>query len=175
VKATIWAGRIRLPAGFCYNCNAPATTTINIHSEGGIAGSGLLGAFGPAGLPHEVTYCQRCVVNATKEAPNRAAPTLGILLMALGFGVVAYFTDGADRVVALAVALAALGGLVAWLRYIRRPRAPGQTTRWRAFAVLNEGKDLLEGNREFLRIEYSNPRVLEEILRLNPGIEVTST
>jgi len=173
VKATIWAGGIRLPAGFCYNCNSPATTTISIYSEGGIASSGLLG-FGAAGPPHEVTYCQRCAVNANKEAPNRAAPTLGLLLMALGFGVVAYFTNGADRVVAFAVTLAALGGLVAWLRYIRRPREAGQTTRWRAFAVLNEGKDILEGNREFVRIEYSNPRVLEEILRLNPGIEVTS-
>ena len=174
MKATIWAGGIRLPAGFCYNRNVPATTTISIYSEGGIAGSGLLGSLSPAGSPHEVAYCQRCVVNATKEAPNRIAPTLGLLLLTLGFGVVAYFTDGADRVVALAVTLAALGGLAAWLRYIRRPLGAGQTTRWRAFAVLNEGKDLLAGNREFVRIEYSNPRVFEEILRLNPGIEVTS-
>jgi hypothetical protein len=92
----------------------------------------------------------------------------------LGFGAIATFTTGVDRIVSLTVAVAALGGLIAWLRYVRRPLEPGQTTRWRAFAVLNEGKDLLRLNREFMRIEYSNPLVLNEIRRLNPGIEVTA-
>jgi len=174
VKATIWARGITLPAGFCYNCNAPATTTIPLYSEGGIAGYGLLSAVAGGGTPYEVSYCERCAVNATKEAPDRLAPTIGLVLLVLGFGLVAYFTHGVDRLVALIVGLAALGGLLAWLRYIRLPLEPGQTTRWRAFAVLNEGKDLLRGNREFVRIEYSNPSVLEEIRRLNTGIEVTS-
>jgi hypothetical protein len=44
MKATIWARGITLPAGFCYNCNDPASTTIELYSEGGIAGYGLLGA-----------------------------------------------------------------------------------------------------------------------------------
>ncbi len=57
---------------------------------------------------------------------------------------------------------------------LRRPAEPGQTTRWRAFAVLNQGKDIFKRNREFVRIEYSNPRVLQEIVGLNPGIEVTA-
>ncbi len=174
VKATIWARGITLPAGFCYNCHDPATTTIALNSEGGIAGYGLLGTIAHDRTPYEVTYCDRCAVHATKEAPDRLAPTIGLVLLVLGFGVVTYFTDGVNRLVAFIVALSSLGGLLAWLRYIRRPLLPGQTTRWRAFAVLNAGKDLLEGNHEFVRIEYSNPRVLEEIRRLNPGVEITS-
>jgi hypothetical protein len=173
VKATIWARGITLPAGFCYNCNAPATAAIALYSEGGIGGYGLLGAVADGGTPYKVSYCERCATNATKEAPNRLAPTSGLVLLVLGFGVVAYFTDGVDRLIALIVAVAALGGFIAWFRYIRRPLEPGQTTRWRAFAVLNEGKDVLRGNREFVRIEYSNPRILDEIRRLNSGAEVT--
>jgi len=112
-------------------------------------------------------------VTAHKKAPERLPPTVGLLAVAIGFAVIAFLTTGGDRIVASTVAVASLGGVVAWLRHIRRPPQPEQTTRWRAFAVLNEGKDLLLLNREFVRIEYSNPRVLAEIVRLNPGVEVT--
>jgi len=185
MKATVWARPLILPSGFCYNCNAPSTTSISVSSEGGIAssvgvGHGLIVAAlaaaataAPSRSPHQITYCPRCAVTARKKAPERLPPTLGLLAAAIGFAVVAFLTTGGDRIVASTVAVAALGGLVAWLRYIRRPPQPGQTTRWRAFAVLNEGKDLLSLNREFVRIEYSNPRVLAEIIRLNPAVEVT--
>ena len=187
MKATIWARGFILPAGFCYNCNAPSTTSISVHSQGGIAsiiGSGIgsghglivaaLSAAATSGAPHQVSYCAPCAVTANKKPPDRVAGTLGLLLVALGFGAIALLTTSTDRLVTLTVALAALGGLIAWLRYVRRPLEPGQTTRWRAFAVLNEGRDLLHSNREFVRIEYSNPRVLDEIRRLNPGVEITS-
>jgi len=182
MKATIWARGFTLPASFCYNCNAPATVSVSIRSEGGIAssvsvGHGLLvaalSAAAIAGSPHQVPYCARCAVTAQKKAPERLAGTLGLALVVLGFAGVAILTTGTDRTVSLTVAVAAMGGLITWLRYVRRPLEPGQTTRWRAFAVLNEGKDLFQFNREFTRIEYSNPRVLDEIRRLNPGIDVT--
>ena len=183
MRATIWARGFTLPAGFCYNCNTPTTASISVRSEGGIASSvgamhGLLvaalSAAATSGLSHQVPYCARCAVTGHKKPPDRVAGTLGLLLLVLGFGAIATFTTGVDRIVSLTVAVAALGGLIAWLRYVRRPLEPGQTTRWRAFAVLNEGKDLLRLNREFMRIEYSNPLVLNEIRRLNPGIEVTA-
>ena len=183
MRATIWARGFTLPAGFCYNCNAPATASISVRSEGGIAssvgsGHGLLvaalSAAATSGSPHQVPYCARCAVTAHKKPPERFAGTLGLLLLVLGFGAIATLTTEADRIVSLTVAVAALGGLIAWLRYVRRPLEPGQTTRWRAFAVLNEGKDLFSGNSDFMRIEYSNPRILDEIRRLNPGIDVTS-
>ncbi len=183
MKATIWTGEVVLPAGFCYNCNAPSTTTVSVTSEGGIAssigsGHGLvvatLAAAATSGSAHQVTYCARCADTAHKKAPDRVAGTLGIFLVLVGFSTIAFLTTGADRTVSLAVSLLALVGLIAWLWYVRRPLEPGQTTRWRAFAVLNEGRDLLNANHEFIRIEYSNPRLLDEIRRLNPGVEVTS-
>ena len=183
MRATIWARGFIWPAGFCYNCNAPSTTSISVSSQGGIAstigsGHGLevaaLAALATSGSPHQVTYCKRCAVTAHKKPPDRVAEPAGLLLVALGFGAIAWFTTGTDRIVTLTVALAALGGLTAWLRYVRRPLHPGQTTRWQALAVLNEGRDLLNWNREFVRIEYSNQRVVDEILHLNPGVEVTS-
>jgi len=182
VKATIWARGFTLPAGFCYNCNAPSTTFVSLNSEGGIAssigsGHGLvvaaLAAAARGGSRHEVTYCARCAVTAHKKAPDRVAGTLGLLFVVLAFGGIAALTSGMDRIVALVVEVAAFGGLIAWLRYVGRPLERGQTTHWRAFAVLNEGRDLLSANREFVRIEYSNPRVLDEIVHLNPGVEVT--
>ncbi len=183
MKATIWARGFTVPPGFCYNCNAPTTTSIPIRSEGGIASSAQHGhgrlvaavsaAATSSGAPHQIPYCARCAVTAYKKPPGGVAGTLGLLLVVLAFGAIGAVTNGADRIVSLIVALAGLGGLVAWLRYVRRPMAPGQTTRWRAFAVLNEGKDLLHSNRAFVRIEYSNPRVVEEIRRLNPGVEMT--
>ena len=185
MKATIWARPLILPSGICYNCNAPSTTSISVRSEGGIAssvgaGHGLLVAavaaaatVAASGSPHQITYCGRCAVTAHKKAPERLPPTLGLLAVVIGFAVIAFLTTGGDRIVASIVAVAALGGVVAWLRYIRRPPQPGQTTRWRAFAVLNEGKDLLHLNSEFVRIEYSNPRVLAEIIHLNPGVDMT--
>lgn len=183
MRATIWARGFILPAGFCYNCNAPSTTSIAVNSQGGIAssigsGHGLavaaLAAAATSHPPHHVTYCARCAAKAHKKAPDLVGGTLGLALAALGFGVVAFLTTGTDRIVTVSVSLAALGGLIAYVRYVRRPLEPGQTTRWRAFAVLNEGRDLLHANREFMRIEYSNPRVLKEILNLNPGVEVTT-
>jgi hypothetical protein len=183
MRATIWARGFTLPAGFCYNCNTPTTASISVRSEGGIASSvgamhgplvAALSAAATFGFHHQVPYCARCAVTAHKKPPDRVAGTLGLLLLVVGFGAIATFTTGVDRIVSLTVAVAALGGLIAWLRYVRRPLEPGQTTRWRAFAVLNEGKDLLRLNREFMRIEYSNPLVLDEIRRLNPGIEVTA-
>ena len=183
MRATIWARAFRMPAGFCYNCDAPATHFISVESEGGIAssvgpGHGLLVAAlttaATSGSAKQIPYCERCAITAHKKAPQRVAGTLGLLLLVAGFTVIATITTGADRTVSLIVAIAALGGLVAWFQYLRRPLEPGQTTRWRAFAVLNEGKDLLRGNREFTRIEYSNAGVLNEIRRLNPDIEVTA-
>lgn len=182
MKATVWSRDFTLPAGFCYNCNAPSTTFVSLSSEGGIAssvgsGHGLvvaaLAAAARGGSRHEVTYCARCAVTARKKAPDRVAGTLGLVLVVLAFGAIAVLTSGTDRIVALVAEAAALGGLIAWVRYVARPLEPGQTTRWRAFAVLNEGRDLLRANREFVRIEYTNPRVLDEIVHLNPGVEVT--
>jgi hypothetical protein len=43
----------------------------------------------------------------------------------------------------------------------------GQTAPGAAFEVLNEGKDLLHGNRAFVKIRHTNPRVLEGIKLLN--------
>src|SRR5262245_59899502 len=182
MRATIWAQGFVLPSGFCYNCNAPSTVSIGVRSEGGIASSvgaghglivGALAAAARSGSAHQVTYCARCAATAHKKAPERLPPTLGLLVITVGFAVIAFLTTGTDRLVASSVASAGLVRVVAWVRYIRRLAQPGQTTRWRAFAVLNEGKDLFNANREFVRIEYSNPRVLDEIIRLNPGVEVT--
>ena len=182
MRATIWARQFIWPAGFCYNCNAPSTTSVFVWSQGGIASTiashGLegaaLAALATSGSPHQVTYCRRCAVTAHTKPPDRVAEPAGLLLVALGFGAIAWFTTGTERIVTLAVALAALGGLAARLRYVHRPLHPGQTTRWQALAVLNEGRDLLNSNREFVSIEFSNQRVVDEILQLNPGVEVTS-
>ena len=182
MKATIWARGFTLPTGFCYNCSALSSTSIAVYSQGGIASAigpwhgpvvAALAAAASSGAPHQVTYCKRCAASANKKAPEPLPPTVGLILLVLGFGVITSLTTGSERIVSLSVACAAVAGLIAWLRYIRRQPEPGQTTRWRAFAVLNEGKDLFTSNREFVRIEYTNPRILEEILRLNPGVEVT--
>lgn len=182
MRATIWARGFIWPAGFCYNCNAPTPNSVFVRSQGGIASTigyahGLevaaLAVLATSGSPHEITYCKRCAVTAHKKPPDRVAEPAGLLLVALGFGAIAWFTTGTERNVTLAVALAALGGLAAWLRYVRRPLHPGQTTRWQAFAVLNEGRDLLNSNREFVSMEFTNQRVVDEILHLNPGVEVT--
>lgn len=50
---------------------------------------------------------------------------------------------------------------------------PGQTIIGRAFRILNGGKDLLRGNKWFLKVQASNPRVIAEIKSLNPGIRIT--
>ena len=182
MRATIWARGFTWPSGFCYNCNAPSTTSVFVSSRGGIASTlgsahGLevaaLAALATSGSPHQVTYCKRCAVTANRNPPHGVAEPAGLLIVALGFGAIAWFTTGTERIVTLTLALAALGGLAAWLRYARRPLYPGQTTRWRALAVLNEGRDLLNSNREFVSIEYSNQRVVDEILHLNPGVEGT--
>ncbi len=183
MQATIWARDFAMPTGFCYNCNAPPTELVTVQSEGGIASGvgishGLLVAAVAAaarrGPAHDIPYCELCARAAHKKAPERFPPTLGLVLLAAGFTAIAALTEGDARLVGIIGALAAAGGLVAWIRYLRRPAEPGQTTRWRAFAVLNQGKDIFKRNREFVRIEYSNPRVLQEIVGLNPGIEVTA-
>ena len=183
MKATIWARDIVLPTGFCYNCGEPPSQHVELHSEGGIAAGAakshglLVAAVAAAVVRHgpaiEIPYCDRCARTAHKKAPDRIATAIALALVALGFGAVAAITDGVTRMVCALVALACAGGFVAWIRYAYRPPEPGQTTRWRAFAVLNQGKDLFHWNREFTRIEYSNPIVIREIIRLNPGIEVT--
>lgn len=182
MKATLWATPIALPTGFCFNCSAPADTTVVIQSEGGLAANAghghgaivaALASAATAGAGYRVTYCPRCAKKALKKAPELLPPVIGLLLVAIGFGVITFLSTGVDRILPAVVALMGLAGSVAWWRYMRRPPEAGQTTRWRAFAVLNQGKDLLQRNRPFTRIEYSNPRVLEEIARLNPGVEVT--
>jgi hypothetical protein len=56
---------------------------------------------------------------------------------------------------------------------VRWRMRPGQTGVGRAFRVLNAGKDLLRGNKPFVRITVTNPRVLEEIKQLNPTLRIT--
>jgi hypothetical protein len=56
---------------------------------------------------------------------------------------------------------------------VRWKMRPGQTVVGRAFRVLNAGKDLLRGNKQFVRIQFTNPRVLGEIKTLNADLRIT--
>lgn len=56
---------------------------------------------------------------------------------------------------------------------VRWRMRPGQTTVGRPFRVLNAGKDLLRGNKPFIRLQISNPRVLADIRALNPELRIT--
>jgi hypothetical protein len=182
MNATIWTHPLTLPAGFCYNCGATADTSVVIASQSGLASTvgpwhgpvvAVLASAAAATAPrYTISYCTRCAKTAHKKAPELLAPVIGLLLVGAGFGLITWFTEGAARIVSGLVAVAGFAGTWAWWRYMQRPVSPGQTTRWRAFAVLNSGKDLLSG-LPFTRIEYSNPRVWDELLRLNPGVEVT--
>jgi hypothetical protein len=73
-----------------------------------------------------------------------------------------------------------LGGLiivlvafVAWFRRQVEPPEPPRSTKWRAFAILNAGKDLLRGNKPFVKIEFTNPKLLDEIRRLNGELKIS--
>jgi len=56
---------------------------------------------------------------------------------------------------------------------VRWRMRPGQTGVGRAFRVVNAGKDLLRGNKPFIRLQLTNPRVLDEIKALNPTLKIT--
>lgn len=56
---------------------------------------------------------------------------------------------------------------------VRWKMRPGQTVVGRAFRVLNAGKDLLRGNKPFVRILATNPRVIAELKALNAGLRIT--
>lgn len=50
---------------------------------------------------------------------------------------------------------------------------PKQTVVGRAFRILNGGKDILRGNKEFIQVLYTNPHVMQAIRLLNPDTRIT--
>lgn len=142
MKATIWASTFDMPAGFCFNCNAPSTSQLLVSNEAGLGATQTHGLLGAA-------------VNAARAS---AAAT--------GGWVVPYCTP------CLAVAKPSV-----WedlpLFMVRWRMPPDQTGVGRALRVLNAGKDLLRGNQPFVRIQFTNPRVIAEIKALNPDLKIT--
>lgn len=187
MKATIWAPTFVMPSALCVNCCRPASNTVALKSEGGLASSagkshgvhgllvGAIAGLAADGTQWEVPYCPACLDGARKKPPE-------IALTAILFGVIwlvallllwNFQTHNLTFGILLFALLAILGLFGAWFRHQREPPVPPRTTRWRAFAILNAGKDLFRGNRPFVKIEYSNPRFLDEIRRANPGIDIS--
>lgn len=50
---------------------------------------------------------------------------------------------------------------------------PGHTVVGRAFRVLNAGTDLFRGNKSFVKILFTNPRVLTDIKARNTELWIT--
>jgi len=145
MKATIWTDQVQLPRGFCYNCSEAGAEEVVVQSKGGIASSALAKGTMLGGVAGALR------AGAASGAPHMAT----------------YCTRCAPQ----AQRGSFLDGIpVQFLKWYLRAN---QTAPGAAFELLNAGKDILRGNHAFLRIRYTNPRVLEEIRRLNPGIEIT--
>jgi hypothetical protein len=183
MKATIWASTFVMPTQFCVNCWMPASSTVKMKSEGGIASTHgshslivlSLAALASGAAQNEAPYCSTCIAEAEKKPPEIALTTIlfGFLWL---FAVVLLWefqTHNVTFAMILFVMLVILGLFGAWFRHQREPPTPPRTTKWRAFAILNAGKDLFRGNKPFVKIEFTNPKLLEELHRVNPGVDIS--
>ena len=145
--ATIWALNFGLPEDLCYNCGGPPSTTLPIRSKGGMAGSGVHGA---GAILDSLTVG---LVNVAQNAAGvRQVPYC------------ASCASGAQRP----------RFLDRLPRFLTRQYLTGNRTAFgSAFEILNAGKDILRGNREFVRIRYTNPQVLARIRHLNPDVRIS--
>lgn len=146
MKAKLWARNadIVFPDTYCCNCGDAGTTYIQVTSMGGLA----------HGAPRGTSVASAVVIGVLKDLATagkfvRAVPYCG--------------------------ACAKIAHLPPTSRFWQRrpPLRSGQTSKGRGFAILNEGRDLLHLGKEFVQIEYSNPRFLNDIRRLNPPLRIT--
>ena len=127
-------------------------------------------------------FCFNCSVPATRAVPiyNEAglgtSHSHGVLGVAVAAAREAAAANGA-WMAAYCEPCAAQAKPSVWedlpLFLVRWRMRPGQTGVGRAFRVVNAGKDLLRGNKPFIRLQLTNPRVLDEIKALNPTLKIT--